>query len=286
ERGPMRLFTDAGAAGILARRAIPALIGVPIVIGLFRVLGERARLYDAPFGSALRTLSEIALFLILLWWTGIAIDLQARRQKETDEALQASQKRVIDTLENISDGFVTIDRNWRFTYVNAEGERLLRKTRAQLLGRMVWDLFPESAGGVAQKQLERVSTTRTSVEFEDYNPLMQRWFANKAHPTTDGGMVVYYEDVTLRKQAGHALLASRKEVRQELTDTKLLQRLSVELIREADVPALYRAIVDAAVSIMRSDFASMQMLHTDRGAHGELRLLAHHGFTAEAAKFW
>jgi len=71
----------------------------------------------------------------------------------------------------------------------------------------------------------------------------------------------------------------------ELADTRLLQAISAELITEGNAEALYEKIIDAAMMIMRSDFASMQMLHAERG-EGELELLAFRGFSEQAARFW
>ena len=51
-------------------------------------------------------------------------------------------------------------------------------------------------------------------------------------------------------------------------------------------PSDYQQIVDNAAALMRSDYASVQMLHPERGAGGELRLLAFRGFNPEAAAFW
>ena len=48
----------------------------------------------------------------------------------------------------------------------------------------------------------------------------------------------------------------------------------------------YEKIVDDAVAIMRSDYASLQMLFPERGSGGELRLLAFRGFNPQAAEFW
>ena len=82
-----------------------------------------------------------------------------------------------------------------------------------------------------------------------------------------------------RKRADEALRA-------ELADTQLLQRISSALIDPANVASVYDKVIDAAVSIMHSDCASMQMLYPERGPAGELRLLASRGFDPEAARFW
>ena len=71
-----------------------------------------------------------------------------------------------------------------------------------------------------------------------------------------------------------------------MADLLVLQKISSELINEQSTEALYEKIVDAAVAIMRSDYASMQMLYPERGSGGELRLLAFRGFNPLAATFW
>jgi len=118
-----------------------------------------------------------------------------------------------------------------------------------------------------------------------------RWCIDAGRPRfgADGEFLGYVGsviDVHERKQAEHAANESQARLTAELADTKLLASVSAELVREQDVHALYDRLLDAAVINMRSDFASLQMLHPERGSGGELRLLASRGFDAEAAKFW
>jgi len=78
---------------------------------------------------------------------------------------------------------------------------------------------------------------------------------------------------------------SREQVAPELAATQRLQATSTQLILEHRGDSLHEQILDAAVAITRSDFASIQMFHAERG-EGELRLLDHRGFTPEAARHW
>ena len=71
------------------------------------------------------------------------------------------------------------------------------------------------------------------------------------------------------------------QLESELAAARLLQETSLQLIREDDVKGLYEEILDAAISVMRSDFASIQMLH-----EGELRLLGRRGLDRHAASYW
>jgi PAS domain S-box-containing protein len=82
------------------------------------------------------------------------------------------------------------------------------------------------------------------------------------------------------------LQRSKNQLEEELADARLLQRLSMELVHEEGVQALYQKIMDAAVAIMRSQYASMQSLHPLPGTIGKLKLLACSGFSPEAEKYW
>jgi signal transduction histidine kinase/ActR/RegA family two-component response regulator/PAS domain-containing protein len=75
-------------------------------------------------------------------------------------------------------------------------------------------------------------------------------------------------------------------LQQQLEDSQLLHEISLEMIGERDVQALYDRILDAATRLMRSQFASIQVLESSPGSAGELRLLGHRGFGDEAAAFW
>jgi len=86
-----------------------------------------------------------------------------------------------------------------------------------------------------------------------------------------------------RRRADEELRNTQRQLQSELAATQRLQQISTQLIHESDVQALYDQVLDAAVVLMRSDFASMQMFHPERG---ELRLLAHRGFNPAAAAFW
>jgi PAS domain S-box-containing protein len=88
------------------------------------------------------------------------------------------------------------------------------------------------------------------------------------------------------KRTEQALSASRAALEAELADTRLLQEASATLIGEHSDDEICDKLVDAAARIMRSDFASMQVLVPERGSGGELKLLAFRGFTPEAARFW
>ena len=88
-----------------------------------------------------------------------------------------------------------------------------------------------------------------------------------------------------RTRLDQQLRERETQLAEELAAARQLQELSIDMAGASDVPALYEKLLDAAQSIMHSDFASMQQFYPHLG-HGELKLLGHRGFPAEAASFW
>ncbi len=123
-----------------------------------------------------------------------------RAQKERrDLALRLQQ-----TLESISDAVLMFDRDWHVVYLNPMGERLLHRRRADLLGKVVWDEFPEAVGSTFQIEYERAFREQTRVQLVEYYPPLVTWFDVTAYPTEDG-LVVYFRDVTERREADRRL---------------------------------------------------------------------------------
>jgi signal transduction histidine kinase/CheY-like chemotaxis protein len=89
-----------------------------------------------------------------------------------------------------------------------------------------------------------------------------------------------------RDRSARALRASRARLREELTDSHLLHRISLEMTMQDDADALYAKIVDAAMQIMQAPYGSMQVLDPVHGERGELRQIAVRGLPADAPLRW
>jgi PAS domain S-box-containing protein len=89
-----------------------------------------------------------------------------------------------------------------------------------------------------------------------------------------------------KSQTYEALRHSEQILAAEVEAGHRLQGVATQLMDAKGVEGLYEQILDTAMAIVDSDFASIQMFYPERGAHGELRLLGHRGFSAEAAKRW
>jgi len=79
---------------------------------------------------------------------------------------------------------------------------------------------------------------------------------------------------------------TQMRIESELADSRLLQDISTELITEKDEQGFRERLLDAAISIMHSDCASMQVVKEDGSGGTYLDLIAHRGFAQEAIDRW
>ena len=128
---------------------------------------------------------------------GVAQDITDRH--DAQQAIQRIATGLTTTLESITDAFYTLDGEWRFTYVNHEAERLMRRTRGELLGKSVWDAFPEAVDTTFHRQFHRAVRENVAVRFDDFYPPLAGWFEVRAFPSAQG-LAVYFLDVTERRR--------------------------------------------------------------------------------------
>jgi PAS domain S-box-containing protein len=150
-------------------------------------------------------------------------------RKEVEERTRMLAHSLASTLETITDAFLTIDREWRLTFINTEAERVLRRSRAEVLGTNIWDAFPEARGSRFQQEYERALETGRPVEFEEFYEPLGVWFELRAFPSAQG-LAVYFRDVTERRQARDEIARLYAEMEQRVLDrTAQLEEANKEL---------------------------------------------------------
>ncbi|HYD16618.1 MAG TPA: PAS domain-containing protein, partial [Candidatus Nanoarchaeia archaeon] len=132
----------------------------------------------------------------------LLVELKAAAAAESRARAEAESaaRRANSILESMGDAFFTLDRNWRFTYLNSQAERILRRPKDQLLGRTLWDEFPLAIGSIFEQNYRRVAETQARASFEAFYEPFNTWVEVRAYPTADG-LAVYFYDISARKQS-------------------------------------------------------------------------------------
>ncbi len=139
-------------------------------------------------------------------------------RKRTEQALQESNRRIENILESITEDFVAVDREWRYTYINEQALRRIQArkgeglTREELLGKSVWEMFPEDVGSVFYHKYHEAMREQKTVYFEGYLPLNEEWYVCFAYPSEEG-LTVYYRDFTERQRTEKRLQETEEKYR-------------------------------------------------------------------------
>lgn len=158
-----------------------------------------------------------------------AIDMTER--KHIDVALRQSHESLANTLESITDAFIALDDQWRFTFVNPQAARFLRRTQDQLMGKNVWEEFPEGVGTAFDRAYRRAIAEQVTVQVEEFYPPLDAWIELRIYPTRSG-LAVYFQDVTARRAAAverERLLAQEQTARTQVE--ALVRQLAIEQSR-------------------------------------------------------
>src|SRR5262249_18549326 len=81
------------------------------------------------------------------------------------DALIRSRQRINTIVASISDGFVVFDLQWRIVYVNENGAGMAGLTREDLIGRSVWELFPETVGTIFWEKMHEAARDSRPIHF-------------------------------------------------------------------------------------------------------------------------
>ncbi len=197
-------------------RANPQTKEIPIVLLSARA-GEEARIEGLEAGaddyltkpfSARELLARIESNLKLAQLRKTA----ARQEQSLRLEVQVAKDNLENVLTRIADQFLAFDQDWRYTYVNDRVVEITGISRENLLGRSIWDVFPDVMNSQFETEMRRAVAEQTPVQFEYFYPQWGRWFENHVYPAPDGVSVIV-TDITDRKRAEAALQESEERLR-------------------------------------------------------------------------
>ena len=167
-----------------------------------------------------------------------------RNVGERRRALHESKARVETVLESITDAFVAVDGDWVYTYANDRALTRMRDrtgtplAREDVVGRSIWEMFPQEIGTEVHQQYELAMRERRAVAFEAYVASAGEWIEAHAYPS-GSGLAIYYRDVSARRRA--------EEVLRDAQEQRAAADRRLEEVRAAERSRIARDLHDGAL---------------------------------------
>ncbi len=123
-------------------------------------------------------------------------------QKALTGIVEARLQAALEVLER-GEALIILDNDFRLLLVNANQERISRTRREDTLTRTLWDMWPEAASPQSRTwtELHRAMRERTTAHFEEFFSSMERWLDVSVYPTREGGLAIFFRDVSEKRQA-------------------------------------------------------------------------------------
>jgi two-component sensor histidine kinase len=194
------------------------------------------------------------------------------QRRAADAAVAASEARLRSVLEFTSDGVFTVDHDWRVTFVNGRAQKLIGEGRT-IVGQSLWDAFPEAVGGPFWDAYHEAMQDGRSVRIESrYEPLGMVIEA-AAHPF-DGGLAVFFRDVTREREAEAARDALSREMAHRIGNLFALANSMIAMTaRGADSPGDMAQRLSGRLMALAEAHRLAQPGHDGADGGGSLRAL-------------
>ncbi len=129
-----------------------------------------------------------------------------------EEEVKIKVAELNSVFERITDAFIALDNDWRYVYVNQKAGEMHNRNAKDLIGKVIWEEFPDVINEPFFVALQEAKKTKVSQRLELHYSKTDRWFEDLIYPSADG-MSVYYHDITEKKKAEQKLKASEQELK-------------------------------------------------------------------------
>jgi PAS domain S-box-containing protein len=126
---------------------------------------------------------------------------------EMFENIKEFSERVETIIQNLTDGFFVLDKDWRFKSSNAISEKYLGKSKFELVEGSFWDIEPEIENSNLGRELKRSMETKTSFQFTDYFSRVNQWLRVTIY-YSEKGIAVFLRDITTEHTIEEKLIVS------------------------------------------------------------------------------
>jgi PAS domain S-box-containing protein len=175
-------------------------------------------------------------------------------RKQAVEEIKQLSERNREILESITDAFFAIDTEWRFTYVNKQAEQLLDREPGDLIGQVIWEVYPGLIGSQFETAYRRTARELIPRTLTSYYSDHDRWYEVNVFPASNG-ITIYFRNATERIRTEETLRRSQEQTERQkrLYDT-ILSNLP-DLVYVFDLDHRFTYANDALLKMWGKTFA-------------------------------
>jgi len=115
-----------------------------------------------------------------------------------------------EIMEGTTDCVFLVDRDWRFTYLNANARQMMGGGE-DLAGAGLWERFPLTAGTRAWRELHKALAEDQPARFEFYEPHLRSWLDTSVRPYS-AGLQVSFRNVSRERHSSAQLRLSEESL--------------------------------------------------------------------------
>ncbi len=130
-------------------------------------------------------------------------------RRKTEQTLQQDQKRLRKIIQSISDAFMGFTKDWKYLYLNDKAITILGKPREEIIGKSIWEIFPDALGNTFKVAFNK-GKTKEMKPFTINTHYGTTWWQVRV-TKYNGGMAFLCSDITETKSALEAQQQSEEQ---------------------------------------------------------------------------
>jgi PAS domain S-box-containing protein len=189
-------------------KEFPELVGNPFYKAYHKAMKSRVQVTVEEHYALLQKWIKATVYPST---NGIIVYFQnITNERKAQVKAKKSEENYRTFLDRITDGFIVLDKNFRYVYVNKKIGELVHRDPASLIGKNVWQEFPEAVNSLTYKAFQTAMKEQRFISNIDYYETLNLWQENYIYPSP-AGLSIFIKDISDRKKL-------EKELRQQQRD--------------------------------------------------------------------
>ena len=138
---------------------------------------------------------------------------------EIEKEVKKASEKLNSFIESITDAFFIVNNEWKFIRVNTAFEKITNRSREEILGSLIWDIFPDIIATEFENAYRKAMNEDISVQFTEYFKPLSKWLNTTVYPANEG-LTVFMRDITYEMHAQEEILWTKNNLEALINNTE------------------------------------------------------------------